>query len=192
VGGIVLSGGKSRRMGVDKALLPYNGITLLEHVLGIVRAAAGETIVVADVADKYVLKAGTRVVGDLYPDTGPLGGIITGLTYAADEFNLVVACDMPFLQPALLKRLIEAVEGYDAAVPEINGRLEPLCAAYNKRATEKLWVMLESGELAVHKAVCTLNIVRIGEEELRCFDPELVSFSNWNTPDDAGIYKPGS
>lgn len=192
MGGIVLSGGKSRRMGVDKALLPYNGITLLEHVLGIVRAAAGETIVVADVADKYVLKAGTRVVGDLYPDTGPLGGIITGLTYAADEFNLVVACDMPFLQPALLKRLIEAVEGYDAAVPEINGRLEPLCAAYNKRATEKLWVMLESGELAVHKAVCTLNIVRIGEEELRCFDPELVSFSNWNTPDDAGIYKPGS
>jgi molybdopterin-guanine dinucleotide biosynthesis protein A len=192
VGGIVLSGGKSRRMGSDKALLPYNGTTLLKHVVSIVRSVAGETLVVADLADKYAFKDGTRVVGDLYPESGPLGGIITGLTYAGDEFNLVVACDMPLLQPALLKRLLQAAEGNDAAVPEINGRLEPLCAAYHKQVADKLRITLESGELAVHKAISCLNIYRLEEEEVRRFDPELRSFSNWNTPDDAGLDQPGS
>jgi molybdopterin-guanine dinucleotide biosynthesis protein A len=94
---------------------------------------------------------------------------------------------MPLLQPALLQRLIQATEGFDAAVPEINGQMEPLCAAYHKQAADKLQTVLESGELAVHKAVSALNIYRVREVELRQFDPNLLSFSNWNTPDEAGI-----
>lgn len=180
--GIVLAGGKSRRMGCDKALLPFLGTTLLEHVIAQARKAVGDVIVVADVPDRYVLAGGTRVVGDAYPGAGPLGGIVTGLRATEEGYHLVVGCDMPYLEPAILRLLIREAQGLDGAIPEIDGRVEPLCAVYHSRCAAVFEEALRLGERAVHRAVEYANMKRVHEETLRAIDKDLHSFINLNTP----------
>jgi len=184
VSGIVLAGGMSARMGRDKALLPFGSTTLLAHVVEIVRTVTAPVIVVAGVADQYALPGRVRVIGDLYPNAGPLGGIVTGLKAVDAGYHLITACDMPFLRPELLHRLLKEAEGYDGAVPEVNGRPEPLCAVYHSRCAERLRASLESGERAVHRALQSLSIRHVEEDRLRQADPDLVSFTNLNTPEE--------
>ena len=88
-------------MGRDKALLPWASTTLLEHTVGIIRAVTDQVIVVADVAGKYSNEGVERVVGDEYPGTGPLGGILTGLNHVESGYHFVVACDLPYLSVIL-------------------------------------------------------------------------------------------
>jgi len=182
--GIVLAGGKSRRMGRDKACLPYGDSTLLAHVVEMVRSIAEPTFVVADIADKYVLPDRTVVVGDMFPSAGPLGGLITGLTLAPGTYHVVVACDMPRLNPAVLRLLMEKANGADGAIPEVAGRLEPLCAVYHRRCADALRAQLDAGRLALHMAVESLALRRVGEDALRRIDPDLACFTNLNTPEE--------
>ncbi len=183
-GAIVLAGGRSERMGQDKALLRVCGRTLLETVVAMLEPLVREVIVVADRADRYALSA-ARVVGDDYPQTGPLGGILTGLRELGAGSHLVVACDMPTLQPALLQLLLDAASSeWDAVVPEVGGRPEPLCAVYCDTAAEPLRRFLESGRRAVHLALTQIRTRRIPEAELRRLDPDLLTFTNLNTPPD--------
>lgn len=183
-GAIVLAGGKSSRMGQDKALLPFNGMTLLEHVVASLTGMFPHIVVVADVADKYPISCG-RVIGDIYPECGPLGGILTGLTHLGAGAHLVVACDMPYLHPSVIQLLFKAVTlEWDAIVPETGGHLEPLCAVYRHTAANRLMGFLEGGNYSVHEALKTLRTKRIGEGVLRRIDPELRCFTNWNTLED--------
>ena len=183
-GAIVLAGGRSERMGKDKALLPRNGLTLLETVVDTLRPLVGEIVIVADRTDRYDL-SGCRTVGDAYPQTGPLGGILTGLIALGPGTHLAVACDMPALQPAVLRLLLDfAMPEWDAIVPEIDGRLEPLCAVYAETAIPALQLFLEGGGRALHRALETLRTLRIPEAEIRRHDPSLLTFTNLNTPAD--------
>src|SRR5690349_13497485 len=100
--GIVLAGGRSERMGRDKALLQIDGISLVERAAQTLRAVADTVIVVADRPNKYVFDDGTPVLGDKYPGMGPLGGLLTGLDAAGAGCHFALACDMPFVQPELL------------------------------------------------------------------------------------------
>ena len=171
-------------MGQDKALLPRNGLTLLEIVVHTLRPLVGEIVIVADRADRYALPD-CRTVGDAYPQTGPLGGILTGLAALGAGAHLVVACDMPTLQPAALRLLLDsAAPDWDVIVPEIDGRLEPLCAVYADTAIPALQLFLEGGGRALHLALKTLRTLRIPEAELRRHDPSLLTFTNLNTPHD--------
>jgi molybdopterin-guanine dinucleotide biosynthesis protein A len=183
-GAIVLAGGRSERMGQDKALLRHDGLTLLETVVSTLRPFACEIVIVADRAEKYALP-GCRTVGDDYQQTGPLGGIVTGLRTLGAGSHLVVACDMPSLQPAVL-RLLRDVAGpeWDAVVPEIGGRLEPLCALYTDTALPALEHFLADGGRALHRALGTIRTRVVPEAELRRHDPTLLTFTNLNTPDD--------
>ncbi len=182
--GIVLAGGKSARMGEDKARLPYVGTTLLAHVIETLRLLTPSIVVVMDQAGKYALPPDVQVAVDLFPNAGPLGGLVTGLTAVEDGYHFVVACDMPHLHPALLSLLYEAADGFDAAVPEVEGRCEPLCAVYHRRCVDRLRDALERGERAVHRALRSLAVNRVGEETLRRADPDLRSLQNLNTPAD--------
>ncbi len=183
-GAIVLAGGRSMRMGQDKALLRTNGLTLLETVVATLHPLAGEIVIVADQAEKYLLP-NCRVVGDLYPQTGPLGGVLTGLSELGAGAHLVVACDMPTLQPALLRLLIDSMgPEWDVVVPEVEGRMEPLCAVYSDTVVSALQAFLDSGGRALHKALGTVRTRRIPEAELRLYDPTLLTFTNLNKPDD--------
>ena len=183
-GGVVLAGGKSSRMGQDKALLPSHGKSLLEQVIETVRPLVSDLVVVTDVAERYVLSE-VRSVADLFPNTGPVGGILTGLMALGEGSHLVVACDMPCLQSSVLESLWErATPEWDAVIPERQGQLEPLCAVYRTTAIPKLQAFLETGQRAAHKAVATLNACIVREAELRALDPALACFINLNTPQD--------
>lgn len=184
-GAIVLAGGRSVRMGQDKALLRTNGLTLLETVVATLRPLVGEIVIVADRAEKYDLPD-CCVLGDLYPETGPLGGILTGLHALGPGHHLVVACDMPALQSALLHLLLDSAgPEWDVIVPEVKGRMEPLCAVYADTAIPALQAYLESGGRALQRALqAEVRTRRIPEAELRRYDPSLLTFTNLNTPDD--------
>lgn len=183
---IVLAGGQSRRMGRDKALLDWGGIPMVRHVADLVAGTTNRVIVVADSADRFRLGdlgAEVQVAFDRYPGTGPLGALITGLTLAGPGLHIALACDMPLVRPALLRLLLERARGFDAALPDTYGRLQPLCAAYDAGCIERLVSQLGAARLALHEAVLALDYARIDESELRDADPELISFTNINTPE---------
>jgi molybdenum cofactor guanylyltransferase len=181
VGAIVLAGGKSSRMGRDKALLPWAGTTLLNHVIGTVRQVTEPVVVVADVADKYDAPDGIRVVGDRYPGKGPLGGVLSGLDRTGNGYHVVVGCDMPYLQPEVLRLLMDLAEGHKAAVPCIQGRMEPLCAVYHQSCRPVFRRLLQLDELSMQDAVQAPDFHRVSEDQIRRVDPDLRSFTNLNS-----------
>jgi molybdopterin-guanine dinucleotide biosynthesis protein A len=182
-GGFVLAGGDSSRMRRDKALLPYAGGTLLEHVAAEVAAAAGSAVIVGH-PERYG-RLGLECVADRWVGRGPLGGLVTALVMSSAAWNLVVACDMPELSAAFLKELLEAAEasGGDCLVPVSKaGRLEPLCAVYHRDCLPRLRAALERGALAVREAVRGPRAV---------FRPiaEGSWFRNLNRPQDLQIHE---
>ncbi len=116
--GIILAGGRSSRMGADKALLEIEGETMLARIARVVSTVVSEVVIVGRTALPPELE-GTRAVTDAYGEAGPLGGIATGLVYLDTEHALVVACDLPYLQADLLRLLVELAPGYDAVVPRL-------------------------------------------------------------------------
>jgi molybdopterin-guanine dinucleotide biosynthesis protein A len=188
-GAILLAGGRSERMGRDKALLPIHGTTLLEHNIALLQTLAQEVVVVTDAPDRYQLTFG-RVVADIYPDSGPVGGIVTGLRTLGEGSHLVVACDMPALDPDVLAFLQKAVTpDVDAVVPKIAGQWEPLCAVYRHTAEPRLQQFLETGGRSARQALTTLRIRRVDETALRRLDPDLRCFTNLNTPQDLAHFQ---
>jgi molybdopterin-guanine dinucleotide biosynthesis protein A len=132
--GFVLAGGGSTRMGRDKALLAYRGTSLLAHIASIVQQAAGDVTVIGD-PGRYRHLA-HRIYADQVPSCGPIGGIYTALSIAVRDWNLVVACDMPFLSTQVLASLLAACPGSRAGcIAAIGpaGEPEPLCAVYHRR-----------------------------------------------------------
>ena len=181
---IVLAGGGSRRMGADKALMPFRGMTLLDNAIEIGLRACGTVIVVGPAKAAVAKPIGVIVVPDLFPGAGPLGGIITGLKAAPEGYHAVYGCDMPFVNPSLLMKLIDCAQGWDCAVPEVGGSLEPLCAVYHTRCASELRSQLEAGQRAVHRAIGCLRLCTVPETILREIDPDLKSFVNLNTPEE--------
>ncbi len=183
-GAIILAGGQSSRMGQDKALMRYGGMTLLEHILATVLTLVTEVVVVVDKPEKYVLPCG-KIVVDTFPDSGPVGGIVTGLMTLGSGSHIVVGCDMPGLNPNILQLLLKAATpDWDAIVPEVNQLPEPLCAIYRHTAAPKLLNFLETGQHSAREALTVLKAKRVGEGVLRRLDPHLLSFRNVNTPED--------
>lgn len=179
--GIVLAGGQSRRMGRDKALLPFGEDTLLGRVVRRVGGVCSRVIVVAREADAY---PGFEVALDRFPGCGPLAGLHAGLLEARTDLCVCVACDLPFLEPALLRLLLDRAEGYDAALPLLGGRVEPLCSVYRRSVTAVAESLLRAGGGSMRDLLRRLRVRAVGEEELRMADPELLSFLNVNTPED--------
>ena len=132
--GFVLAGGHSSRMGRDKALLPYQGTTLVQYVARAVQAAAGAVALVGDPARYSAL--GYPVYRDKFPGCGPLGGVYTALDISSTDWNLIVACDMPAVSVEVLESLIEGANGSGAncvVATGPGGEPEPLLAVYHRR-----------------------------------------------------------
>lgn len=182
--GIILAGGKSRRMGRDKALLPYGNGTLIEHVAKRLAGIATPLVIVADAANKYRVP-GVPTIADEFPDCGPVGGIVTGLAAAGEGTHFVVACDMPLFHPYLLRYMADlAASNYDVVYPIIAERAEPLCAVYRHTALEPLRDFIQRGGRAARKALQEVRGRQVDESALRVFDPLLTSYANWNAPQD--------
>ncbi|MDP9266051.1 MAG: molybdenum cofactor guanylyltransferase [Chloroflexota bacterium] len=183
VSAAVMAGGKSRRMGRDKAWLDLgDGTPIVRRATNVLAGVADEVFVVAN--DTAYDALGLRVVRDRYADGGALGGIATAVAAAAGEVVLVAACDMPFLSAPVWRLLIQLAPGNDVVVPRVGGQFETLHAVYAKSG---LWAMesaLASRRMRVISFFPDVRVRDVGEDELRTADPELRSFTNVNTPEE--------
>jgi molybdopterin-guanine dinucleotide biosynthesis protein A len=128
-------------MGRDKALLPLGGSTMVEQIAAQVRGAAGNVTLIGS-PEKYG-HLGFKVVPDEIENCGPLGGLYTALRLTKADWNVLVACDMPGVTADFLRQLFDAADG-DCVVPEIDGKIDPLCAVYHARVAV-------AAELAIHR-----------------------------------------
>lgn len=179
-------------MGQDKALLQVQGRALLERVIERASTIASEIFLVAYDRPQYE-RFGLRVVPDRFPLAGSLGGIYTGISEAVHDFCLVLACDMPFVNVALLSHMASLPRDYDVLVPALaaersgqGGRetLETLHAIYGKACEPVMEERLRAGAFKIVGAFTGLRVHRIPEAEIRVLDPELLSFFNANTPEE--------
>lgn len=184
--GIILAGGKSIRLGEDKAFVRLNSITLLEAVLATVQKVVKETILVVNNPEKFahLLSKQMKIVKDKIPYQGPLGGILSGLEASADLYNLVVPCDTPFLEKGLLKHLLSQSNDYDVVVPKRDEKLEPLLAVYSKKCIEPIKKSLDNKDLRIVSFFGQVNIRCIKTDIISKYDPEELSFFNINTKED--------
>jgi molybdenum cofactor guanylyltransferase len=190
---IVLAGGVSRRLGQDKRRLRLWGTagpTLLEHTVEIlVRLCADVIVVLNDPEEWRDLPA--RLVTDIYPDGGSLGGIYSGLVAATHNYALAVASDMPFLSTELILAMLMHSRDYDVLIPRSlhSGTTrnvldaEPLHAIYSKSCLEPMRMLLESGRRQIAGFFPEVQVVYVEPEETRRYDPSGRSLLNVNTPE---------
>ena len=183
--GIVLAGGRGSRLGgVDKARLEIAGVTTLDRVLAALAPLVAETIVVSN-DDALVGTPGVRVVRDPEPHAGVLPALLAALSEARQSLCVLVACDMPFLEPTLLRRLLELATEQDVVIPEIGGQLQPMHAVYRRQpCRDAIAAALARGDRRMISFLDGLRVRRVAEAEARLLDPELRSFFNINTAED--------
>jgi len=181
--GVVLVGGKSRRYGRNKALEVFHGERLIDRQLRKVQALFPEVFVITNELGNY-LHLEVTLIRDVIPGLGPLGGIYTGLLFAQGRSVFVTACDMPFLQPAVVEHMVQLSRNNDVVVPEKKEGLEPLHAIYSSRCLPHIKKMLDRGKFQVVSFFPAVKVYRLSQEEMQELDPHGLSFFNINTPDD--------
>ena len=182
VTGILLAGGKSRRMGEDKRHLVVGEQTLLERGLVVLHSIFQEVLVVI-AQDSPPLGVDARVVRDLVPDCGSLGGLYSGLMQATTPWVFVVACDMPFLNQAVIAQFTSRRATADIVMAKLDARLHPMHALYGKQCLPVLEQMIGARQLKIQEMVSQLSLrVRyVTEADLVTIDPSWRSFYNVNT-----------
>lgn len=180
----ILAGGLSRRMGQDKAFLPIAGQPVIQRVLERVRPLSDDVIIVTNTPERYPPNHTYRVVVDVFPGKGSLGGIYSALTVARHSHCLIVACDMPFLNPSLLEHLISLAPGYDVVVPRLADRLETTHAVYSTACLAAIERQLAHNNLKIRSFFSEVRVRVVEQTELARFDENLHSFLNMNTPSD--------
>ena len=184
---IVLAGGKGLRLRQDKALEIIGNRSLLERVVFHLSFFNSDILVVTAPNQSYPQLGGypkLRVVTDIYLNKGPLGGIYTGLKASNSFYNLVVACDMPFLNQALLHYMLQISAGFDLVVPRLGDMVEPLHAVYSKGCLTPIESLLKQGNLGVRQLFTLVRVRYVEAEEINRFDPEHLSFFNINSQAD--------
>lgn len=187
VTGIILAGGRSRRLGRDKAVEPFDGQPLIRRVIERVAPLTSEiVIVVADAARgaSLPLEPDHRIALDIFPEGGSLGGIYSGLTAATNRWGLVVACDMPFLNRELLRHMLAQREGWDAVVPQPGSFPEPTHALYSRECLPSMEARLQAHDLKISGFFDQVKVRYLAQDEVEIFDPDLHSFFNVNSPED--------
>lgn len=179
----ILAGGKSSRMGTDKAFLEFAGQPLVERVLARVEGLADEVVLVANQPEAFFY-LGLPLYTDIIPDRGPLGGIYTAVSSTHGEHTLVVAVDMPFLSRDLLAYLLSLRAGYDVVAPHLQKYPQGTHAVYGKACLEPIRRDVEAGHLKIIGFYDEVRVRYVDEDEMRPFDPALRSFVNVNTPDE--------
>lgn len=184
IASFILAGGISSRMKRDKALLEIGGVPLLVRTARLLKSVAEAPVVVGDrvAYGSFVFP----VIADDWPGTGPLGGIATALRVSNASWNLVVACDLPYLTGEWLSFLVAraAASAADAVLPVNEKGAEPLCAMYHKRGEPAIRVALENGIRKVTDGLHNIRVETIAPAEWKAFDSEGLLFKNMNLPRD--------
>jgi molybdopterin-guanine dinucleotide biosynthesis protein A len=181
--GIILAGGKNLRMGENKAFLEINGQRIIERTRKLFQELFAEIILVTNSPFAY-LDLKLRMVTDLRPGKGALGGIFTGLFYSTYSHAFVAACDMPFLNKEMISYLISLASKYDIVIPKTDDGLQPLHAIYSQKCLPHMENLLRQGNLKIIDFFHLVKTREVSTNELRTFDPLQRSFFNVNTPED--------
>jgi len=190
VTGIILAGGKSLRFGRNKATEKVAGMTLVERVIKQLSSITREIILVTNEgSSQFAAFNFLQVVSDIYPGKGPLGGIYTGLSTSHTDANIVVACDMPFLNTALLSHMAEISPGFDAVIPRWpNNQIEPLHGIYSGSCIPVMKKRLEDNQLSISECLKEMRVRYFDQKEFSKFDPEFQSFFNVNNQTDIELF----
>jgi len=170
-------------MGQDKAMLPLGGRSVLERVLDRVLPLSDDVTIITNMPGKY-RHLGCRMVGDVYPGKGSLGGIYTAIHAAQYLHCVVVACDMPLLNTDLLRYLAGLVPGFDVVIPRIDEFPETMHAVYGKGCLEPIKSRLLADQLKIIDFFEDVRVRYVERDDVSCFDPTFRSFININTPTD--------
>jgi molybdopterin-guanine dinucleotide biosynthesis protein A len=187
IGGIVLCGGKSTRMGVPKATLPFGAETMLQRVVRLLGGVVAPIVVVA--ARDQVLPSLPHAIGvarDERDARGPLEGIRAGLRALPETVDAayITSCDVPLLAPAFVQRMIDLLGDHDVAVMEVDGYAHPLSAIYRRRTLPHIETLLAADRLRPVFLFEAVRTRRVTPAEMIAVDPELRTLRNLNTPDD--------
>ncbi|MGB8644104.1 MAG: molybdenum cofactor guanylyltransferase [Anaerolineae bacterium] len=203
VSGVILAGGMSRRMGRDKAWVELAGQALIERVCAHLRELCEELVVVANDPAPYA-RLGARLTADVWPGKGSLGGIYSGLLSARFDQAIVVACDMPFINPDLFRYMLGLAGDYDLVIPSASDPskpqapkserptakdldLHPLHAVYTKTCLAPMAARLQSGDLRAISFFPDVRVRVVEPVEIERFDPQRLSLFNINTTEDLAL-----
>ena len=178
--GVILVGGKSRRMGRDKALMTVGGKTLFESVLEVFQTSFSQILLAGDRGERFA-EYRLPIHTDIYPGSS-MGGLYTGLFRASTDAIFVASCDLPFPSSALMNHLCSLADRYDAVVPRTAQGCEPLFAVYAKSCLEPLQALLEEGRYSILDLYPKINVRFVEEQELSAVDAAENVFLNLNTP----------
>lgn len=186
VTGIILAGGKSRRMGEDKRFLKVGEATLLERSIHVMAQVFSDVLVVIAQDSPVLDVPGCRVHRDLIPDCGSLGGLYTGLMQASRSRIFAVACDMPFLNPDMIRWFLACDQEADIVMAQLETGLQPLHAVYGKRTLPYLKQRAEARQLKIQTVASepSLRVRIVLPSEWKDLDPQSRSFQNVNSPAD--------
>lgn len=183
VSAFVLAGGKSSRMGQNKALLTFEGETLLARSVRLLKTVSNDVCIVGS-SSKF--RDFGEVVEDIFPDCGPLGGIHAALAASSTELNIVLAVDMPAVTPQLLTYLTKRAKdsGAIATVPRTTDGWQPLCAVYRKSLEPMAEQALKSREYKIDPLFSKVKVCQVSSHELEVRGFSAEHFKNLNTPED--------
>lgn len=178
------AGGQSRRMGQEKGLMPFRGITLIERVLQRLSPLADEILITTNQPEKYAF-LGLPMVKDVLPGRGSIGGLLTALTCATHSFVAVAACDMPFANLPLFRHQLELLQNHsaEAVVPLLPGGYEPLHAVYRRDpCLQAVTLAIQSDQWRLTGWIPSVNILSLSAADCAPYDPSGLAFRNVNTP----------
>ncbi len=178
--GIILAGGKSRRMGTDKALIQFRDKSLIENAIGLVQPLCSTILISSN--NPAIEKFGFPVIPDEVTNCGPIGGLYSTLKKTASEWNFVISVDCPFVSPEFVEFLMSNIIEKDCLIPKHIAGIEPLVALYHKKSLSFMEKAMQNKEYKVQKLIAGLNTEFIDVEEWLVKKPEL--FRNLNRPED--------
>ncbi len=181
---IILAGGQSQRMKLNKALLPLDGKPMVAHICEVMKTIFDSVILVTNNPMYYFFLC-LQLVTDLFGGKGPVGGIYTGLFYASSSHTFAIACDMPFVRKEVVQYLLNQVSPrWDAVVPLTPNGHEPLHAVYARGCIKKIHAQLMTNDLKITSFYERIRVRSVNQAELSATDPEARSYVNINTMDD--------
>jgi molybdenum cofactor guanylyltransferase len=183
VTGVILAGGQSRRMGQDKAFLPFGKGLLIERVIEVVQQVTADVILITNTPERY-RRFGLPMFSDVIAEAGSLGGIYTGLVSAKTPYSLCLGCDMPFVKPTFLRFLCRTAAEADVVIPRNAEDFQPLCAVYSQVCRDPIRHKIEVGQLKITGFFDQVRVRVIDGDLLTRYDPPDVMFFNANTPEE--------
>lgn len=181
--GIILSGGKSIRMGENKAFIDIEGVPIIYRIHNLFKELFQEIIIVTNQKDLF-LNFESKICTDLIPNKGALGGLYTGIFYSKYHYSFCVACDMPFIKKSLVQYFLKQIKGDDVIVPRTRDGLQPLHAIYSKTCLGPIKNIIEQGKYSIIDFYDMVQVKIIHEQDFISMDPLRESFINVNTPVD--------